>query len=89
MIRTKMKTRLTLIEGKREARQLVKQVDTKEMGKRLEATARWGGTIKEETPDTRNSMLLAVMRMGMAPEDAIRFVQRAVTALAATGINQK
>ena len=91
MIRTKMKTRLTLIEGKRRAQQLVKQIDTKEMSKSLEASAGWGGTIQgASTADINNSTMLKAMRMGMPPDDAIRFAQRTIAALAAMdGCNER
>ena len=85
MIRTNhLKTRLRLIEGRRKTQALIRHIDTKEMNERLSALADYGGTIRgASTADINNSIMLKAMRQGMPPDDAIRFTQRTIAALAA------
>lgn len=85
MIRTNhLKTRLRVIEGKRKTKAAIRHIETREMNERLSALAGYGGTVQGASKaDTSNSIMLKAMRQGMPPDDAIRFTQRTIAALAA------
>lgn len=80
---TKLKGRIAKIEGQRAAQRKIKQLSDTDLNQRLSLRATWGGTITGNDADTRNKSVLDAMRMGMPPDQAIRFAQRMHRALQA------